>query len=601
MTWINEIFCSLQGEGRFSGIPTTFVRFAGCDVRCDGCDTQYAWSPKSGKSMTIEQIMDEIAISEAERVCLSVDEDEPIVIKHNSEIKTIPIKDAVKYDNFEALTYNNGEAVFKPVTGIWSHEVDKQYKVKTKPMSMEVTMTGSHSIMVVTPNGIKSKLVEELNEGDFLLAPKNINVVTKDSIGVKEAKYFGWLVAEGNPSEYGYRVATATKKDSEKVLELHKEVTGNTGSIQHSTLKEQKERFRNADYIEPTTDYYWCDLSGGKEYSRSITDKIGKGARNKKVPSEIFSATDEAKIAFIKACSNGDGRTRHDEKRSTHWINVTTSSKILANGIMTLAQTMGINGRFESFKSYSPKDSRYLGIQYKVIFPYNDDELGRRRHETRVTGIPKEIVNIEVNRDDPHATKRVKRQDYNLSFLEDWNVLEVSEIKEVEERRTVYDLEVPGTNTFTAGLGNILCHNTGGEPLIQKGAVKKIVEKSPYPVSIETSGMYKFNDVDCPCTIDIKPPSMVRDYTMEHHFNARPMDEFKLVVGTEEDKMFARAAIDSLRDFGLNNTVWISPLWGTNEEELAEWFVENNDKLKGDVRMQLQIHKYIWDPNKRGV
>jgi len=142
---------------------------------------------------------------------------------------------------------------------------------------------------------------------------------------------------------------------------------------------------------------------------------------------------------------------------------------------------------------------------------------------------------------------------------------------------------------------------TGGEPLIQKDAVKKIVDRSPYPVSIETSGMYKFNDVDCPCTIDIKPPSMVRDYTMEHHFNARPMDEFKLVVGTEEDKMFARAAIDSLRDFGLNNTVWISPLWGTNEEELAEWFVENNDKLKGDVRMQLQIHKYIWDPNKRGV
>ena len=45
---INEIFYSLQGEGKLIGVPSLFVRLAGCGLRCTWCDTKYAWGADAG-------------------------------------------------------------------------------------------------------------------------------------------------------------------------------------------------------------------------------------------------------------------------------------------------------------------------------------------------------------------------------------------------------------------------------------------------------------------------------------------------------------------------------------------------------------------------
>lgn len=54
---VNEIFYSLQGEGRLAGTPSIFIRLAGCPLRCKWCDTKYAWDNSAGQDYSVGQIV----------------------------------------------------------------------------------------------------------------------------------------------------------------------------------------------------------------------------------------------------------------------------------------------------------------------------------------------------------------------------------------------------------------------------------------------------------------------------------------------------------------------------------------------------------------
>ncbi|MEF8873313.1 MAG: radical SAM protein [Candidatus Thermoplasmatota archaeon] len=66
---ISEIFRSLQGEGAEIGLPTVFVRTAGCNLRCEWCDTKYGW--EDGEEMSVKEIKEEIEDFSCERVCIT--------------------------------------------------------------------------------------------------------------------------------------------------------------------------------------------------------------------------------------------------------------------------------------------------------------------------------------------------------------------------------------------------------------------------------------------------------------------------------------------------------------------------------------------------
>ena len=55
---INEIFKSLQGESTYSGLPCTFIRLTGCNLRCDWCDTKYSY--EEGSEFTATEIIKRI-------------------------------------------------------------------------------------------------------------------------------------------------------------------------------------------------------------------------------------------------------------------------------------------------------------------------------------------------------------------------------------------------------------------------------------------------------------------------------------------------------------------------------------------------------------
>ncbi|MFP4143464.1 MAG: 7-carboxy-7-deazaguanine synthase QueE, partial [Thermoplasmata archaeon] len=66
---ITEIFHSLQGEGIKIGLPTTFVRTSGCNLRCEWCDTRYAW--EGGEEMEVSDILEKIDEIGCSRVCVT--------------------------------------------------------------------------------------------------------------------------------------------------------------------------------------------------------------------------------------------------------------------------------------------------------------------------------------------------------------------------------------------------------------------------------------------------------------------------------------------------------------------------------------------------
>src|SRR3972149_3099715 len=57
---ICEIFTSIQGESSYAGVPCTFIRFSGCNLRCSYCDTAYA--QEEGMELSEDEIINELSL-----------------------------------------------------------------------------------------------------------------------------------------------------------------------------------------------------------------------------------------------------------------------------------------------------------------------------------------------------------------------------------------------------------------------------------------------------------------------------------------------------------------------------------------------------------
>ncbi len=71
---VMEIYRSVQGEGTLLGVPTTFVRFFACNLRCSWCDTKYSWSVREGgtwEAMTPDEVTARISDLHARHVVLT--------------------------------------------------------------------------------------------------------------------------------------------------------------------------------------------------------------------------------------------------------------------------------------------------------------------------------------------------------------------------------------------------------------------------------------------------------------------------------------------------------------------------------------------------
>jgi 7-carboxy-7-deazaguanine synthase len=144
---------------------------------------------------------------------------------------------------------------------------------------------------------------------------------------------------------------------------------------------------------------------------------------------------------------------------------------------------------------------------------------------------------------------------------------------------------------------------TGGEPLVQKDVYSLMSSlcDMDYMVMLETSGSLSVEEVDKRVKIimDIKTPSsgMMEKNLFENFKYLKRIDEIKFVIGNKTDYDWSKEIIAK---YDLTNrfNVLMSPVFGELENiSLAEWIL--GDDL--DVRYQIQLHKYIWQPDTRGV
>lgn len=149
---------------------------------------------------------------------------------------------------------------------------------------------------------------------------------------------------------------------------------------------------------------------------------------------------------------------------------------------------------------------------------------------------------------------------------------------------------------------------TGGEPLFRKDMdvlIDYLLQDKDRVVEIETNGSVNIKEYAemknrASFTMDYKlgASGMEEKMCLENFAYLDKRDTVKFVVGSQEDLQRAAEIIEKYALIG-KVSVYFSPVFGDiKPEEIVDFMVQNR---LNDVRMQLQMHKFIWDPEKRGV
>lgn len=154
-------------------------------------------------------------------------------------------------------------------------------------------------------------------------------------------------------------------------------------------------------------------------------------------------------------------------------------------------------------------------------------------------------------------------------------------------------------NQFTCDLIEI----TGGEPLLQEETVdlaRQLIDQRKH-VLVETNGTKNIDRLPDGVIriMDIKCPDSGESDKMdwENLNRLRPSDNVKFVISSRNDFDWSARIVADLR-LQSKVDVLFSPGYGVLEpSQLARWILD----ASLPVRMQLQLHKYIWPPNQRGV
>jgi len=165
------------------------------------------------------------------------------------------------------------------------------------------------------------------------------------------------------------------------------------------------------------------------------------------------------------------------------------------------------------------------------------------------------------------------------------------------------DMTVAEVVTEVDALGAPLVLLTGGEPMLQReiGALAEALLSGGYQVMIETSGSQPLDSLPAAVAriVDVKTPGSGESARMRWSVldGLGRRDAVKFVICDEADYRWAAEVIRTRR-LAERSEVLLSPQHGkVDPRALVDWMLA--DRLP--ARLNLQLHKYIWDPDARGV
>lgn len=191
---VNEIFKSIQGESTYAGLPCTFVRLAGCNLRCTYCDTNYAYY--HGKELSDEEIISKI--KEYGVNCIEFTGGEPLL-----QEETPPLLKTLLDKGYNVLIETNGSICI----GCLDKRLTIIMDIKTPKSGMSERMNLKNLELLKSNDEVKFVL---LSESDFIWAKdmiskynllnKTKNILMSPAYGVLPPKALAsWILRDNLP------------------------------------------------------------------------------------------------------------------------------------------------------------------------------------------------------------------------------------------------------------------------------------------------------------------------------------------------------------------------------------------------------------------
>ena len=446
----------------------------------------------------------------------SVTGDTPVLIRSNSTIELIPIKDAIERVKSNSLLEilslsESHDVVFSPITGHLEHE-EAIYELLHDNCALPLKATKHHSVFIWDKGNIIQKKVEELRSGDFLLTFNNSKKIKRKvpddlywtylfrgkkltsslSFSHELMRLFGYYLSEGHLTESIHQIGfTFNRKETKYIKdckELLQKITKRNISIRHPN--------ENSTQI----------LIHSKEWYAFFKKYCKRGAKNKQLPDFVWSLTKKDFLPLLICYIRGDGYKLGEYSISIksvsqkliqqlvwvcklHGISCSINDEIIPERIMPQGTLMKESHVWVINIPKSELDGTEFFRKRNKFSPYPRDKL------LPIDGLKKVFYQCKPKKFNNHRKEQMtlsksaanfQRIDNVISWFKKSKSIEfttesieiicnyesimlgdigTSKIKSIikKGKSKVYDVSVKGTERFFGGEYPILLHNSGNK------------------------------------------------------------------------------------------------------------------------------------------